>query len=118
LWPSGVTLALGLGLGLLLIPRYGIEGALAAANASQLIGLAVSLVITRRVFRFIFPWRDLAKLAAAIVAMLLAYRFVAGQGDLVWKLVAMAAAAGAYVAVFVLLNGLGLRRHLMKRVRE
>jgi O-antigen/teichoic acid export membrane protein len=117
LWPSGMTLVLGVGLGVVLIPRYGIHGALIATNASQLIGLAVSLAVTRRVFRFIFPWRDLAKLAAAIVALVLAYRFVADIGDLAWKLAAMIAAAGAYVAVFVLLDGLGLRRHVMKRLR-
>ena len=118
LWPSGMTLLLSIGFGLVLIPRYGIHGALAATNASQLIGLAVSLAITRRVFRFIFPWRDLTKLAAAIIAMVLTYRFVSDLGDLAWKLAAMIAAASAYIAVFVLLDGLGLRRHLKKRVRR
>ncbi len=117
LWPSGVTLIFGLGLGLFLVPRYGVVGALVAANASQLIGLSVSWAITRRVFRFVFPWRDLAKVAAAIAAMLLAYRLVAVSGHLAWSVAAMVAAAGAYVAVFVLLNGLSLRHRLMKLVR-
>lgn len=117
LWPSGVTLIFGLGLGLLLVPRYGVAGALFAAISSQLIGLAVSLRITRRVFRFAFPWRDLAKVAAAIVAMLAVYRLVAVRGDLAWSLAAIVATACAYVTVFVLLDGLSLRRRLMKLAR-
>lgn len=118
LWPSGVTLILGLVFGFVLVPRYGIVGALAAANVSQLIGLVISLKITRRVFRFIFPWPDLAKLGAALVLMVLVYRLIALKGDLVWSLAAMIAAAGAYLAVFILLDGLGLRRRLLKLVRD
>jgi O-antigen/teichoic acid export membrane protein len=117
LWPSGVTLVLALALGLFLVPRYGVVGALAAANISQLIGLATSMLITRRVFQFMFPWRELARLAVAIVVMVFVYRGIAGGRDLAWSLLAMVAAAGAYVTVFVLLNGLGLGRRLIKLVR-
>lgn len=114
LWPSAVTLALGLGLGLALVPRYGIVGALAAANIGQLIGLAVSARIARRVFRFAMPWRELTKIGAAALATAVVYLGIAAGGDLIWGLVAMVAAAGTYVAVLVLLDGLGLRGKLLK----
>ena len=71
----------------------------------------------RRIFRFAFPWRDLAKVAAAIAAMLAAHRLVAVRSDLAWSLAAIVVTACAYVTVFVLLDGLSLRRRLMKLAR-
>lgn len=118
LWPSGVTLAVGLGLGVLLVPRYGVIGALAGANIGQLIGLLVSIRITRGTFRFVVPWRELTRIVAATVAMAIVYRLVAVEGDLVISLLAMAAAAGVYAIALVLLDVLGVRQRLLKLARS
>lgn len=114
LLPSGVTLAAALCLGVVLVPGYGLAGALAAAITSQSLGLFVSMLVARRTFHFALPWRELAKIAVAVILMSLVYRGVARQDDLPWNLAAMAAAALAYAATFVLCNGLGLRGRVMK----
>jgi O-antigen/teichoic acid export membrane protein len=114
LWPSGITLIVGLGLGFLLVPRYALVGALAAAIISQVVGLVVSVHITRNTFRFVLPWRELTRIVAATVAMALVYGLLAIEGDLVSSIVAMAASAGVYVLALVLLDVLGVRQRLMK----
>jgi O-antigen/teichoic acid export membrane protein len=118
LWPSGVTLVVGLILGLLLVPRYGVVGALAAANIGQMIGLAASVRITRGTFRFAVPWRELARIVAATVVMAVAYRLLAAEGDLIRSLLAMAAAAGVYAVALVLLDVLGVRQRVVKLARS
>ena len=64
-------------------------GALAGANIGQLIGLLVSIRITRGTFRFVVPLRELTRIVAATVAMAIVYRLVAVEGDLVISLLAM-----------------------------
>jgi O-antigen/teichoic acid export membrane protein len=118
LWPSGITLVVGLGLGLVLVPRYGVAGALVAANLGQLVGLTVSVQITRGVFRFIVPWRELARIVAATIVMAGVYVGIAAGSDLVRGLSAMATAAGVYAAALVLLDVLGIRQRMMKLARR
>ena len=118
LWPSGVTLAVGLCLGALLVPQFGTVGALAAANLGQVVGLAASIWITRGTFRFVLPWRELTRIIAATILMAVVYRVVAQDGELAWNLMAIAAAAVAYAIMLVLLDVLGIRQQLVKLARR
>jgi O-antigen/teichoic acid export membrane protein len=118
LWPSGLTLVAGLGLGLLLVPRYGVIGALAASNVGQVIGLLVSIRITRGTFQFIVPWLELARIGAATILMAIVYYLIADEGDLIRGLVAMAAAAIVYAVALLLLDVLDVRQRFMKSVRR
>lgn len=118
LWPSGITLAAGFGTGLLLVPRYGIAGALVAANVGQLVGLLASVWITRGTFRFAMPWRELARIAAATALMAAVYSSIAVDDDVIRGILAIGAAAAVYAVAIVLLDVLGVRHRVLKLVRR
>jgi O-antigen/teichoic acid export membrane protein len=90
-------------LNLLLIPRWGVRGALWAAVATQALALAVTCVIGQRRFPLPFPWLDLAKVLLAVSGMALCMTPVLSlRGPL-----ALAGQIGAGVSVYALL-ALGL----------
>ncbi|MFI4935759.1 MAG: lipopolysaccharide biosynthesis protein, partial [Caulobacterales bacterium] len=76
-----VPAAANLGLCLVLIPRYGLPGALWATTASYGLGLIVSLTLGRLARPLPLPLADIAKAAAASVIMgLILIRLPAGGG--------------------------------------
>ena len=55
----------------LLVPRYGYMGAGLASLVTAIVGFAHALVASRRVYRIPFPAREIAKVLAAVLAMVL-----------------------------------------------
>jgi O-antigen/teichoic acid export membrane protein len=100
--PLGIAAAANVLLNLLLIPRFGLDGAMWAAAAGYAIGAASALVIGRRVMPLPIPVDVLAKVLAATAAMAVAVSLVpawggfaelavkAGVGTLVYAILAFA----------------------------
>lgn len=98
-----------LGLNLALIPRFGLEGALAATLASYALGLVASALIGRRAMALPVPWRTLAQAAAAAAAMAVVVTRLPALGGLPeLALKALVGAAVYGIAAFALDAG-GLR---------
>lgn len=95
-----------LGLVLVLVPRFGLSGAVWATAASYGLGLLASAVLGRRAIALPVPWLTLAKVGAATALMALAVvaipsfggalelAFKAGAGALVYAAAALALDAG------------------------
>ncbi|WP_333585945.1 polysaccharide biosynthesis protein HfsF [Phenylobacterium sp.] len=88
-----------LALNLVLIPRFGLDGALWATVASYAMGLAASIALGRRAIALPIPWRTLAQVLAATAVMGLAVAAVPAVGG--W--IELAAKASAGVLVFGLI---------------
>ncbi|MHB8530362.1 MAG: lipopolysaccharide biosynthesis protein [Caulobacteraceae bacterium] len=88
---------------LVLIPRYGLEGALWATVASFALGAAASLIVGRRALPLPLPLPVVAKASAASLAMIaavLAVPAMGGAGELISKTASGAAVYG--LAAFAL----------------
>lgn len=111
--PAAASLALNS----LLIPRFGLDGALWSAPASYAIGLVASLLVGRRLVRLPVPWRPLGQAAAACLLMAGAVSLLptnTGPGELFLKAVAGALVYGLAVGA---LDAGGLRGRLQDRLR-
>ncbi len=98
--PALVNLALNL----ILVPRYGLQGALWATLASYGLGAVASYGLGRMVLPLPVPWLTLAKAAVAALGMALAVRLVPASGG-VLELAAKAAVGGlTYGALALLLD--------------
>ncbi len=102
---------------LLLIPRFGVEGAAWATAGGFSIGLAASAVLGRGVIPLPVPWTTLGRcgLAAALMtAVVLRLPPLGGVAE-----VALKASTGAlvYGATVLALNAGGLRRELLARLQ-
>lgn len=96
--PAGANLALNL----ILIPRFGLTGALAATVASYGLGLVASIALGRRALALPIPWRASAELAAAtglMAAVVAALPDLGGLAELALK-------SGVGGVVFILTAGL------------
>ena len=106
-----IPAAANLALTLLLIPRFGLMGAVWATAASYALGLAASALIGRRVLALPIPWSTLARAGAAsgiMAAAVLALPSTGGLSELVLK---AGAGALAYAAAAFLLDAGGVRSH-------
>ncbi len=88
-----------LGLTLLLIPRYGLDGAMWATTASYAIGMVAAYVLGRRVLALPIPWETLARSGIAAAIMALAIRLMPSWGGAVELLAKAAAGAAVYAAI-------------------
>lgn len=103
--PAGANVALNL----VLIPRFGIDGAMWATAASYLVGAVASYALGRRSMALPLPFETLWKAGAAALAMAAVVMQVPAVGGL-YELIAKAAVgAAAYGAVAFLLDAGGLR---------
>jgi O-antigen/teichoic acid export membrane protein len=89
--PVAVGAVVNVLLNLLLIPRYGLDGAVISTVSCMALALAISVALGRRAIRLPIPWLDLGKIAAATAIML---------GTIVWIPRAM---SWLYVAAILLL---------------
>jgi len=105
-----------LALTLILIPRFGLDGALWATAASYGLGIAASALIGRRVMPLPVPWMTLARAGLATALMAAAVIQVPDFGGAL-ELFAKAAVGGAvYGLVAALLDVAGLRGRAMRFV--
>ncbi len=89
--PAGLNLVLTL----VLIPRYGLDGAMWATTASYAAGLVAAYVLGRRHLKLPIPWRVLGEAALAAAGMALAVNALPDGGGL--PELALKAGVGALV---------------------
>lgn len=101
--PTCVAAGLNIGLNLLLIPRYGFEGAAWATLISYVVCFVLVTAMSRRYMRWDFPWLDALKvlLASGVMAgVIFALDRVVFRG---WEGLALIAVAGTLVYAACLL---------------
>jgi O-antigen/teichoic acid export membrane protein len=109
-----------LGLNLVLIPRFGLDGALWATLASYALGLLASAWLGRRALPLPTPWRSLAQGAFACAVMTLAVLLVPAIGGLPELAAKAAVGALVYGILVAVMDAGGLRSRalpLMRRLR-
>jgi O-antigen/teichoic acid export membrane protein len=117
-WIVLVAAVFNLVLNLLVIRRYGINGAAAASVCAYIVSIALTVLVGRRHFALPFPGRALGKVllaGAAMAAVLVATRSWMGTPVLVAQVVV---GALLYGAVLVLTDFLGLRSAAVSRLRR
>ena len=107
-----------LALTFVLIPRFGLDGAMWATAASYAIGAAASWGLGRRVMALPIPWVDLAKCGAATVGMALLVRLVPASGGVAELAAKASAGVLAYGALALALDAGGLRARCADLVRS
>src|SRR6202012_3988054 len=93
--PMAVPALANVGLCLVLIPRFGLQGAMWATLASYAIGALASFTLGRRAIALPVPWDVLAKALLASAAMAVAVVAIPAAGGVLE--LAAKAAAGAIV---------------------
>ncbi|CAN5617586.1 polysaccharide biosynthesis protein HsfF [soil metagenome] len=96
-------------LNIVLIPRFGLDGALWATPASYGLGLAASAFLGRRSVTLPIPWITLAQAVGASGLMALVVSRIPAVGGLLELLVKAAAGALVYGAVIALVDAGALR---------
>ena len=111
--PAGANLVLTF----VLIPRFGLDGAMWATTASYAIGALASWGLGRRVMALPVPWLDVAKCGLATIGMALAVSLVPAAGG-IGELAAKAAVGVlAYGALAFLLDASEVRARCADLVR-
>ncbi|MCI3131481.1 polysaccharide biosynthesis C-terminal domain-containing protein [Phenylobacterium aquaticum] len=96
-------------LNLILIPRFGLDGALWATPASYALGLAASALLGGRSLPLPIPWRTVAEAVGASLAMALAVASVPACGGLPELILKAGLGALVYGAVIALVDAGALR---------
>jgi len=110
-----VTAGVNLLLELALIPRFGAVGVAIANLIAGALGLGLAAFAARSVMAMPVPWRDAAKVAAAVAAMALFLWPFYGRGDLLALLAAVIGGAAVYGAVLLALDAMDLRAAVKRR---
>ena len=113
--PAGANLVLAL----VLIPRFGLDGALWATTASYALGLTASIALGRAALALPIPLATLAGAAAACVAMAGAIFLLPSPGGVLELALKAGTGAVVYGAVALMLDVAGVRdqaRHGLHRV--
>ena len=98
-------------LNLVLVPRYGLQGALWATLASYVVGVAVSYTLGRRSLAMPIPWSGLARALAAAGAMGLAVHSVPAYGGALELAAKTAAGLIVYAVLAYFMDICGARTH-------
>jgi O-antigen/teichoic acid export membrane protein len=106
------TIAANVGMNLVMIPRWGAQGAAFASATSFGGGLLLSALLGRRAFPLPVPLGQAARVAGAAVIMALALVLTVGEHGLSGLVARMTLGAGVYAAAALALNVLGSRDHL------
>jgi O-antigen/teichoic acid export membrane protein len=109
--------AANVGLCLVLIPRFGLNGAMWATAASYALGLFSSLAIGRRVMPLPIPWDTLWRCAVACAAMTAAVLALPAWGGAAELFMKAAVGAAAYGAVAFSLDAGGARQQSGRLLR-
>jgi len=112
-----IPAAVNLILALVLVPRFGLAGAVWATAASYGLGLLASALLGRRAIALPIPWLTLAKVGAATAAMALAVLAVPSFGGLI-ELGLKASTGGlVYAAAVLALDAGGARGRLVEALQ-
>ena len=107
-----------LGLTFVLIPRYGLDGAMWATAASYLIGAAASFGLGRHVMPLPVPWGVIGRCALAAGGMALAVSLVPASGGALELIDKAAAGAAVYAVLALALDAGGVRPRCAAMVRS
>jgi O-antigen/teichoic acid export membrane protein len=102
---------------LVLIPRYGIDGAMWATAASYLIGAIASWALGRQVTPLPTPWDVVGKCALACAGMTLAVSLAPATGGISELVLKASVGVGAYAALAFALDAAGMRSRIGLLVR-
>ena len=114
----GFHLAANLGLNLLLIPPFGLDGAAWATAGSFALGALASVLITARVQPLPLPWKAFATCSVACVAMWAAVRSAPAPGGTAELLLKATVGAAAYGVAVLVLDAAGARAMLAAVLRR
>ncbi|MFN3522829.1 MAG: lipopolysaccharide biosynthesis protein [Phenylobacterium sp.] len=112
-----VPAAANLGLNLVLIPRFGLDGALYATLASYGLGLLASVLLGRRAMALPIPWTALAQASAASAIMALVVLRMPSWGGLAELTLKAGVGACVYGLVIAVLDAGGLRSRALALVK-
>jgi O-antigen/teichoic acid export membrane protein len=112
-----VPAAANIGLCLVLIPRFGMDGAMWATAASYGLGLLASLLIGRTVMPLPIPWGTVWRCTLACAVMALAVLAVPAWGGALELLAKAGAGAVVYGLVAVAVNAGGARQQSGRLIR-
>jgi O-antigen/teichoic acid export membrane protein len=112
-----IPAAVNIVLTLVLIPRFGLDGAMWATTASYVAGSLASLMLGRRAIALPIPWAALMRCGAAAAVMAAAVRLVPAWGGAPELLAKAAIGAVVYGLCAFLLDAAGVRSRRMQMVR-
>jgi O-antigen/teichoic acid export membrane protein len=116
IWSPAVAAVCNILLNLWWIPKYGVVGAAWATLTSYLIALLVCIVIGRQLLPIRPDWSQLARIAAATSAMGGVLLLLPQVGGVIGMIEEIAAGAAVYAAGAVLLDVMGARTYLLRRL--
>jgi O-antigen/teichoic acid export membrane protein len=103
---------LNIGLNLVLIPKFGLDGAMWSTTASYGLGMVASFALGRRALPLPIPVADIARAGAASLAMALAVLSLPGHGGVTELAEKSAVGSIVYVLAAVALDLCGMRERL------
>jgi O-antigen/teichoic acid export membrane protein len=112
-----IPAAANIALNVVLIPRFGLSGAMWATTASYAIGLAASWALGRRIMPLPVPWTTLSRCVLATVVMALAVALVPATGGLGELLLKACGGAAVYGALALILDIAGARSFALRALR-
>jgi O-antigen/teichoic acid export membrane protein len=115
-----IPAAANLALTLILIPRFGLDGAMWATTASYALGMVVSYALGRSAIALPIPWSTLAQSVLATGAMALVVLHLpsfGGVGELALKAGVGAAVYGAVVLAFNAGGARSYGAHLLRGLK-
>ena len=112
-----IPAAANLGLTFLLIPRFGLDGAMWATTASYGLGAFASFALGRRVMPLPIPWDTLVRCGLAAAAMAAVVRLIPAYGGVIELFAKATAGALVYGLAAFALDAAGLRSRRREMVR-
>jgi O-antigen/teichoic acid export membrane protein len=112
-----IPAAANLVLCLVLIPRFGLEGAMWATAGSYGLGMVASFVLGRGCLKLPVPWKALAGVAVATAVMALAVSLLPALGGFPELFLKAGVGAAVYAAAVVALNPGGVRTEGLRLLR-
>jgi O-antigen/teichoic acid export membrane protein len=113
---TAVPAVANVALNLLLIPRYGLDGAMFATLVSMILGAVTAYGVGARVLRLPLPWLTFLRCGLAAWAMALALHYLPAQGGAAELAAKVGMGAVVYGGLVLLLDAAGARRRLMDLV--
>ncbi|OYX30517.1 MAG: polysaccharide biosynthesis protein [Caulobacterales bacterium 32-69-10] len=114
----GVPALVNLALCLLLIPRFGLDGAMWSTAASYGVGMIASYGLGRRCLQLPIPWGAMAGAGAATAVMALVISVLPDLGGFAELFLKAGVGAVVYAAAIVAINPGGVRSHGLDLVRS
>ncbi len=117
LMAMSIPATLNLALTLILIPHFGLKGAMWATTASYAVGLAASAIIGRSCIDLPLPWNSLIRTASATAIMATAVAFAPSSGDIIELISKAAIGSVVYASAALALDAGGVRQIVLRVIR-